>query len=598
MRNFIPYLVVILLSGFFFLAASFYPYEIWVDALLQTKSAQQWIRQETKLLNSVSLPAQNDISQDTEAWIFLWPAGMAIFFIPLLALGFPLGPTLRVIAYLLFILGSLGWLKLSDKIKVSFSVKMILALILPMYSLTIASATMFIPDILPFAFMPWLFIYTLYLTFNLDSRTKLYPYFLFNFSLLGILLGLVYWIKYSAFLVSLGLLLFIAVYLLFLARHYPLVRRWLLLSACAFALFLPVLALILLNRHFTGTFFPEGNISHYTSPHSVMMYGKPFFIKWVYLLISLAGSGGLVLFQGWYWLRHITHYSDRLFPLFSSLGFNQRTLLISILGVPGSLAMLWLLFYSRRLFNRVIFIFTCCITLVPFALLLWINTKATSNVLTSGVQRYASAFFIFTQTVLFSSFLHFISRHKRGVTKIFILLAVIIFFVIPNAFILINFFKNAIFERIGRPYIVTDNYLFQPTLSNTNVGSVVERIRSLVKSTKDVVVLANPDSYGGISNAWLEIKQRTLPLLYFYSRFFYTHDTEAVDLRGSLPYRTSQDLRVILVISKFLESDGKTLSRLEQRFPQAQGWQRMKEAADSDSLVSIWYADLKVHNNE
>ena len=60
------------------------------------------------------------------------------------------------------------------------------------------------------------------------------------------------------------------------------------------------------------------------------------------------------------------------------------------------------------------------------------------------------------------------------------------------------------------------------------------------------------------------------------------------------PFHTSQDLRVILVISKSLESD-QDIVRFNQKLPQATEWHRVSDIPDAE--VSIWYSDLKAAEN-
>lgn len=592
-QKLIPYSIVIIISTLFFILGSIYPCEIHSDSTMQIKSVQQWLRGEAGLFNAVVLPSHRDLSQNVEAWIVLWSPGMAAFFLPLLALGLSLGFAARLIAYSMFILGCLGWIKVADTIKVNFPTRVILAITLSTYAFTIGGVNLFVSDVLPFGIMPWLFLYTLHFTLNLNSRKRPYIQAFFHSCILGFLFGVAYWVKHSALLASLGLFSYLALYLLFFNRSYALSKRLFLLTACLVFLLLPVIMLILLNKYLAGiNYFAAQIMGHPGLLSDFAIYSKPFYVKLFYLSSSFLGAIGLALFQGWLWLMHIIYFSDRLLPIFSSLGFHQRIIPFTISGIPGALVVAWLLVYSRMIYNKIIFVFGCCITLVPFISLLYAMNRMRLNCLIFDNYRYAPSFFIFTEILIISSFCHFISHNNKFIAKIFTFFILFIFFIVPNAFLLANFVKNGICERIGHRYIATENHLFEPTLSKTNAKSVVDNIESLIKSHRDTVVLATIDYNGCSSQSWLEMKQRALPLGYASAHLLHTHGTEGVNIAGSQPFLTTEKLRVILVISKTLENDGKTLLKIKERFPQASEWLHLPDEAGSDSLVSIWYADL------
>lgn len=592
-RNLIPYLIVFFIVTVFFILASTHPHQMTSDVAFQIKSALQRAKGESKLFNTVVLPRPEDISQNIEAWILFWTPPIPVLFSLLIALGLPLGIATRLIAYILFILGCLGWIKLADTIKANFSTKFVLSLVLPIYSLTIGGVSLFIGDVLPFGILPWLFLYTLYFSRILEAKEKPYIFVFFNACFVGFLLGLVYWLKYSAFEVSIGLLAYLIFTLLFFSQRYSLIRRLFLLFTCSSFMLIPVIMLLLLNWHFTGMdYFTTLKIAYPNGCEGFVPYSSPFYKKAIYLFCYLLAAPGLALFQSSLWLAHIIHFSDRLFPVFSSLGFFQRRIPFALSGIPGTILIIWLLFYAKKYLPKMIFIFVCCVTFIPFLSLAYPALKAGGENLISENYRYTSAFFIFTEIILIDSFSRFILRNRKAIINFLAIFIVLIFFIVPNIFPLLYFIKNDIMEKIGQRYIATENHIFEPLLSRLNVKLVVERIESLIKSPKDIVVLSVIDSSGTSFVPWLEIKQRALPLGYFVAPLAHTHGFEGVNLNGLKPFKTSQELRVILVISKTLENDGKTLARIRQRFLQAKAWFRLADTAESDNLVSIWYADL------
>lgn len=113
----------------------------------------------------------------------------------------------------------------------------------------------------------------------------------------------------------------------------------------------------------------------------------------------------------------------------------------------------------------------------------------------------------------------------------------------------------------------------------------------MVTSPQDIVVLALDES--APFGAWLEMKQRTLPLVDAWGPLVQTHGTEGANLRGASKFTSSKDLRLILVISKSFESDSKMVLQIKQRFPQATKWIKVKNPKDEEVAVDILYSDLK-----
>ena len=96
-------------------------------------------------------------------------------FLPLTAIGLPLGVAARTTAYILFVSGGIGWLKVLDAIGSDFRVKMIVSCLLSLYYLEIGCSFIFTAgDVIPWAVLLWLLVYTIYICSQLDLRTKFY----------------------------------------------------------------------------------------------------------------------------------------------------------------------------------------------------------------------------------------------------------------------------------------------------------------------------------------------------------------------------------------------------------------------------------------
>jgi len=94
------------------------------------KGILQWLRGESSLLNSLVTVNPKDISQNLQTWIVWHALGVSIAFLPLTAIGLPLGVAARTTAYILFVSGGMGWLKRLDAIGSDFRVKMIVSCLL------------------------------------------------------------------------------------------------------------------------------------------------------------------------------------------------------------------------------------------------------------------------------------------------------------------------------------------------------------------------------------------------------------------------------------------------------------------------------------
>lgn len=578
----IPYLISFFLITLFFTISSVYPYQIQTDVAAQVKSVQQWLRGETNLFYSLNIANPQDLSQNLRCWILWWPPGVAIAFLPLIAIGLPLGLAVKLTAYGLFILGCIGWLRVAEKLQASFVSKVIFSLVLPLYCLghatTYSASNLNGGDILPFGIMPWVFLYTIHITCDSSNNSNTtYRYFLLNYSYLGVILGIIYWLKYAAFTGSLGILSYLLVCALFFQKQYSLPQRFGLVITATFFCILPFLLLGFINKTFAGI------DSAITQINDAISAGTPN-TRGIGLLFSLLGCQGLALFQTVDLLMHIFIFSDKTIPVFSSYSTAQKQLFIVTAGIPGTLVVSWLIFYSRKIVNQQIFILACCVSFIPLVLLAYLSYKLNYNFLAGDASRLTSSFFLFTEILVISAYLDWFFKINKNSSRVISYVIIILFLIAPNLFVVANFTKNSVLERIGKEYITTENRLYVPSLSNTNVKSVVNQIDELVKDDKDVVVLAT--EYGASYEAWLEIKHRTIPIFDWWA--------VTSKIRDAKTLTTSQDLRVVLVIPKYVEEDKERLLKTKQMFPQGRIWTPVENLSKSDTSVSLWFSDLKV----
>jgi hypothetical protein len=197
----IPDCIVLFLVTLIFSLRTIYPYVISSDAAYSLKAVQQWVRGISPILNTLTLVDPNNLAQDAQAWIAWWSPGMAFVFTPLAAIGLPLGQAALLTVYLLFITGSLGWLRVAEKVNAEFPVKIAIAVTLPL--LAIGDATRYVAyglmvgEIVAYAVTSWLFLTCLDLSARLLENRLTFWAALFRFGLLSFCWGSIYWLKYS-----------------------------------------------------------------------------------------------------------------------------------------------------------------------------------------------------------------------------------------------------------------------------------------------------------------------------------------------------------------------------------------------------------------
>ncbi|MBE9165523.1 hypothetical protein [Tychonema sp. LEGE 06208] len=569
-----PYLIFIFIVTVFFAIASLFPYRIEYDPIPQIKGISQWLSGGSSLINSVVTVNPKDISQDIQTWIVWHAPGVTFTFLPLIALGLPLGIAVRTTAYFLFLSGGLGWIKVIDTLTSDQKIKIIIAVLLSIYYIEIGSLLVFTAgDVIPWAVMPWVLLYAMYLCSILSSGNKFDSRLLIHAALLGLLLGGIYWLKYSAFLVSLGILAYLAVFLWFFSKQYTLKNRFILLTVCTGFSLLPVIGLSAIHHSLSGVHSAVEQFQSAIPVASPSTRGMRF-------LFSLIAAPGLGLFNSEIFTQgRLLTCTSTIFKQLFALDISGKTETFKIfVGLAGTLAAFWFVADCARknIYNKKLIILWGCLSTIPFIFIAYISYKTGINLLMAGIGRYSNPFFILNVFFVISSYLYWISNREKSILSKIVLSILLVFFVLLPPLNYIGDWAEAIMLR--KNYVTTENFIYVDILSKTNVKSVVSQINSAVKSPKDVVVLTK-DTDELRFGSWLEMRHRilTLPIV----------DSEEAQMKIT----TAQDLRVILVVSKALEQNENQLALIKQRFAQSTGWTRLPENPDAE--VSIWFSDLK-----
>jgi hypothetical protein len=254
------------------------------------------------------------MSKDVSEWISWWPIGTNVLVYPLMRLGLNIAASIRVLAALALIVGSIGfgfWLRVFH---LPQWLAIALAISIPWIRYANVSLFQYAAEGLVFAVCPWLLIGA----FRLRSRwmqghaEKLW--FLVGF---GCLLGFAYWLKYSAVFISAGVLVHLAI-----ASWKQRGRGWSDLTLVS-GTFISVVAILNVLNHAMGAAM-NAVTEH---PSFVLEWRLPF--NFVGLMpMAMADADGLA--------RYLLFHPGR-----SLLPFNYLTL--CYLGLPGGLILFWLL---------------------------------------------------------------------------------------------------------------------------------------------------------------------------------------------------------------------------------------------------------------
>ncbi len=573
--RFAPYAIVLALTLGAFLAATLVSYRIDTDTGFQLRSLQQWTRGESPNPGTLRLPDPRDLSRDDRVWSSWWPPGFPLVYAPLVAAGLPLAAALRITSFLLFLAGSLGWLRLADRLAPSRPVRLLYALSLVGYAVTLGgAASLRSADILAFAAAPWLIALTLRLGAARASALQ--------FLLGGFALGLSYWLKYSLFLAVLPLGAWLAFRV---ARSAQASRpaRVLRLAVLALGFALPVAGLIALNLTQS-----EGLVDSAAGNRSISRPEDLQSVRAFPMAVALAGAPGLGFFQNHMWITYLVYFSDARFPFLHGLAPPDRLLLVSLLGIPGTAALVWGLVRERRRKPGDIASLALAATAGFYLILTVVSLVIRYNYL-ANEPRLAVGLMPFTQCLALSGWLSPGDRPTSWGARGAVILLLVTLFAAPLAFCAANFLKNDLGDRLDPPYVASATGLFMPEISPRNAPDVEARVAAALRSPRDVVVLAGPPGWGSSFMMWLELPQRTLPVS-TWDLPLGTRYLDAAELRGTRPLVSSQDLRVVLVLSHSLPEEV-WLPRLQARFPQARSWQRVPMPAHA--AVAVWRGDLE-----
>jgi hypothetical protein len=568
----LPYLVLVALAAAAFLAAWRVPYRVDTDSGFQLRSLQQWVHGESTSPTTLRMPDPQDLSRDELVWSNWWPPGFPFLYAPLAAAGFSIATTLRVTSFLLFLVGGLGWLGLAERLRLPPAIRVLYALSLMTYVVTIGgAATLRTADILSFAAGPWLLRLVLART---ESEGR--PAGLF---LTGVALGLTYWLKYTLFLTAVPLAAWLAFRLAWSRERSPALRaaRIALLGlGCS----LPVLGLFSFHLSRSSGRLKESVTGARSDWGDA---GRGHGVEPPLLAASFVGAPGLALFQNDLWITHLSYFSDRWLPFLRGRGDEDRLLVKSLLALPGALALFWALRRERRRRGGPEVDLALVVMAGFYLEVLGISLFVRYNYLANEA-RLAAGFMPFLFPLALSGWLSGEGRPRRALG----LLLLGLLFLPSLLFAGANFVKNEIRARLHPPYTPSGTGLYMPEISSSDVPAVQRAVAATLRSPGDLVVLAGPSGWGSPFGVWLESPWRTLPMGTFYASLGGGY-LAASNVNATSPLHSSRPLRIVLVAARTLVAEGR-LGAIEARFPQAHEWRPAPGPAHAN--VAIYWADV------
>ena len=180
------------------------PYSVLSDTGYQALSARQYVDHYTPVFNTVRLVNPRDLSKDVISPLTAWSPSWTAMFAFAFKSGLSVGTAGRLIALLLSLMGTLGWVRMSSVVGLKGRWRMAGIVCAALYCLRTGTMSKTgAGDQIIFAVAPWLLLAALPLAVPLPgAMRKIVPWTI----LLSVALGSVYWLKYSGIFLSIAVL--------------------------------------------------------------------------------------------------------------------------------------------------------------------------------------------------------------------------------------------------------------------------------------------------------------------------------------------------------------------------------------------------------
>ena len=180
------------------------------DPVVQLLGLQQYLQGTSPSWNVFVRVDPADLSHDLREWIAWWPPSTVLAAAPLMWLGFSAGVSLRLVVCVSIMAGAIGWTRWWRRFALPRSWILAFACAVPWLRFASTNLFRFSQEVFVFASAPWLFLMFAGLVRH-GSRERRGGWSIWLCA--GLLAGSVYWLKYSAIVAVVGLIIGLAAWM-------------------------------------------------------------------------------------------------------------------------------------------------------------------------------------------------------------------------------------------------------------------------------------------------------------------------------------------------------------------------------------------------
>ena len=537
------------------------------DVAPQALSALQWLQGESPAPNFLTTPEASDLSRNSSQWI-LRPPAASYLALPGLLCGLPLGASLHLALFSLYVVGGIGWLLLGIRFGLGSNLLLLAALLLagPAGTATLSMAT---ASCITAALFPWALLWVGRLGKRLtDLGQPLYGT-IPEVAGFHLLLGCLAWVKLSSLVTIAALTAALPAYCLLLrierGRRGPLL---LLLAMSGILFAAPYLGLNRVNREYmnldTAELYSKQNYDAQSD-----LWGEHFSAstRGPMLALSLAAGPGYALpakklLHG---LRDLLSQFESIRSFLRSARLNPHAFLSGLAALGLSACLLLLLKNlpkSGSTYERIVFI---TLTTVPFLGLALASFMHGYNYVL--YHAYTGEFaFVFTLLCL-----RFLSQPTQTIR-------------VPRAVLLPL--------CLALPFQLAAEQSIMSVFSHRTDGmiSTTELERGLGSTRfSSAIQLAEEDSHSSLDALFFlpagdmaDLRLRTS------LRSFAIHFS-GNNLTAYGPFKSSKPLRVYCLVDSSLAKDGRFITTLKSKFPPSSNWSELyiQSSKNSPALLRV-----------
>lgn len=432
--------------------------------------------------NSLITPIFNDLNKDTYSGLVFYPPGAMIPIHILTLFGMSLSQAVSLFCTICFLSGGIGSLAVIYHITKSYNVILVCSVLFPWYCYTKVGLQLdFImtSDIISYGILPWgIFATLLYfkrLSFLKDTNFKEH---IICF-LIGLLIGIIYTIKYSQYIYSCALVSTISISIVFFIRkEIKFINRVLLIFTLGISFLLPYYLLNSYNQNIWGdvalTSLSPSDLKN--SSYIKNLYGNYYqeTTKDWFLLASIpAGFGWNMLGSGFY--SDLTKFlSSEILPfnqiIENTLNVNGGIFIALIIGWILSITLVFLAINTSKQDSPSIRTLYLMITIVPLLLFAYIGNRVGYNHLLSYELRFGLPIVVLIEGLL----IHILLNRNHNTSYFF------------RSFVIITIFIYPLVSKINPKQLLTLNNESPKLLSDINTI----KLNSCLNKIDDLLLIA------------------------------------------------------------------------------------------------------------